>query len=708
MNLLAPWFLAGLALIAGPVIAHLIRRATRERVAFSAVRFLDESAPRLDRRSRVQHPWLLVLRCLIVATLVLGFARPYLRFAAADFSAPRERRHVIAILDESASMQRAGLTDAAHEKVHRLATGLGPDDRFVLLCAGLGVNELVGADQWTNTLPSERSALLRAILAGRKPGWGPTPLDSAIEATLSQWEELAETDDGPARRELVIVSDFTASARLAGVASVEWPDNAEVVLDAVSPAVPGNASLQWLGWTTTADGAPAARVRATRNVVADGELYWQLHDASNSRPLAARESLQLLPGASQILVIPWPQAAGDTLRLDLTGDDAAFDNRLFIVRPSVRELGVHYLGNHAADDPQHSHFYLQRALEGWQEPKAQLTTDLPAATATAPSLIVVDKPLEPAAVAALRSRLEAGSFVVALLEASSAAGGSDAQAMLATASALASESGWSIGPPENRDALLGQIDFRHPLFAPFANPLYSDFTRIRFWRPQPIELPSPSAAAVVARFDDGSAAVLEVPVGRGRLVVWGSGWSPQASQWVLSSKFVPWLQALAERTVGGTRQPTMAEIGDHARLAASGAILEPASPDPARVDAGNPSTLSSSPGIYTIFEGATRRHVALNVPASESQLEPLPLDTWEQLGVPLRQTASAASAQLRAQQQRAEAAAALEGRQQAWRWLLALAAALLVVESLFAGLLSRRAAPPAVAPASSPNLSSSA
>ncbi len=56
MNFLSPWFLLGAALIAGPILAHLIRRATRQRVSFSAMRFLQASPPKLDRKNRIQHP----------------------------------------------------------------------------------------------------------------------------------------------------------------------------------------------------------------------------------------------------------------------------------------------------------------------------------------------------------------------------------------------------------------------------------------------------------------------------------------------------------------------------------------------------------------------------------------------------------------------------------------------------------------------------
>ena len=133
MNFLSPWFLAGALLIAGPIIAHLVRRSTRDRVAFSATRFLDPSAPRLQRRSRVQNPWLLLLRCLIVAALAAGFARPFFSSETPLKPSADSPQHVVVVLDESASMQRAGLWDAARERVADIAADLSPADRFVLL-----------------------------------------------------------------------------------------------------------------------------------------------------------------------------------------------------------------------------------------------------------------------------------------------------------------------------------------------------------------------------------------------------------------------------------------------------------------------------------------------------------------------------------------------------------------------------------------------
>lgn len=683
MSVLAPWFLAGFVLIAGPIVAHLIRRATRDRLAFSTLRFLEPSPPRLDRRSRIQNPWLLALRCLIVALLAFGFARPFFPSATPPVAAPAPARHVVAVLDDSASLQRAGLPAAAHEKIAALAATLGPADRFVLLSAGGRVAELLPAAQWLATPPEQRASLVRSVLDNRTPGWGPTPLDAAAESALAHWEEMAEADAGaPVRRELVLVSDFAAGSRVAGLANLAWPSNVEVVLDQVRAPARGNVSLHWLGWSAPGEPA-AARVRVSRTSDTAGPLQLRLREARTGRSLGDPVSVELLPGGSTVALVPLPENAPSALTLDVSGDDEPFDNRLSLVRAPPREIALAYLGDHARDDAQHARFYVERAIAGWRDPVARLTEALPPPGHR--SLIVVAQPLDATRRAELRTRLEAGAFALVLI---------DRDEAVATAAALAGASGWSAAPPSSTDALLGQLDFQHPLFAPFADPRYSDFRRIRFWQPKPIALPPDTRATVVARFDDGSPAVLEAAVGQGRLVVWCGGWTPAASQWVLSSKFVPWLQALAERAAGGPALASIAEIGDTARLLAPHAPAEWRPVGSGDRPDRHPSspTAPTTPGLYTLAQLNETREVALNVPAAESNLAPLPLETWEQLGVPLRTETVLPSPLSRDRTSPSATAATLESRQQLWRWLLIAAVALLALESLASFALSRRAA----------------
>jgi hypothetical protein len=167
------------------------------------------------------------------------------------------------------------------------------------------------------------------------------------------------------------------------------------------------------------------------------------------------------------------------------------------------------------------------------------------------------------------------------------------------------------------------------------------------------------------------------------LIVWGGDWAPASSQWVLSTKFVPWLQALVERAAGGPSGALFAEVGDLRRLAprgtarwlaTSGAAL-PHEPD--------------HPGVYQLNDDAGPRVIALQTPAEESRTDPLPLDAFEQLGVPLRADANRLS-RAEVARQNAQSALEIEGQQKVWRWLLIAAAVLLALESFAALRLARR------------------
>ncbi len=109
--------------------------------------------------------------------------------------------------------------------------------------------------------------------------------------------------------------------------------------------------------------------------------------------------------------------------------------------------------------------------------------------------------------------------------------------------------------------MLGEIAFDHPLFAPLAGPQFNDFTKIRFWKHRRIDPKALGESRVLARFEGGDPAVVEKPLGKGRLVVLASGWNPVDSQLARSSKFVPLMAALLEG-----RTPPPVELASHTVL----------------------------------------------------------------------------------------------------------------------------------------------
>jgi hypothetical protein len=238
-------------------------------------------------------------------------------------------------------------------------------------------------------------------------------------------------------------------------------------------------------------------------------------------------------------------------------------------------------------------------------------------------------------------------------------------------------------------ALLEQIDYGHPLFVPFADPRYSDFTKIHFWRHRRLEIAAIPDAVILARFDSGDPALVEVPVGQGRVLVLTAGWHPADGQLALSSKFVPWLHALVEYASAAPPRPSQHYVGDVVNLPTSeNAPVKVLLPDNSEVESVDPQFRETAvPGIYRVSQGTNEWQFAVNLDPAESRTAPMVEDELERLGVPLRAGADrvAASPQRIQRQQETE----VESRQKLWRWIILGALLVLGLESWVSGRLTR-------------------
>jgi hypothetical protein len=244
--------------------------------------------------------------------------------------------------------------------------------------------------------------------------------------------------------------------------------------------------------------------------------------------------------------------------------------------------------------------------------------------------------------------------------------------------------------------MLGEIDFRHPVFAAFADPRYSDFTKIHFWRYVKLNAEAIPRGRVVAKFDSGDPAVLEVPAGAGRFMVLTSGWQPQASQLALSSKFVPLMYSILESSGIPSVQPAQYRVGDVVTLAALAPAIRPGMtlrlPDDSQLTlaAGETNfTRTDLPGIYTLAAESGPKRFVVNLDASESRTAPLPVDELERLGVPMvhgTDPTRSLEVERKTRLQNSE----LENRQKLWRWFIVVTLLVLVGETLLGGRAMRR------------------
>jgi uncharacterized membrane protein len=97
MSLINPAILLGLGFAAIPIIIHLMMKAKPKKLLFPALRLIQQRRQKNTRRIRLRHFWLLALRILVLAAIVLAITRPALPAAQYGLSS-RETLTLIAII----------------------------------------------------------------------------------------------------------------------------------------------------------------------------------------------------------------------------------------------------------------------------------------------------------------------------------------------------------------------------------------------------------------------------------------------------------------------------------------------------------------------------------------------------------------------------------------------------------------------------------
>lgn len=704
MSFLAPLFLVGALAVGFPIVFHLIRRTSREKLPFSSLMFLKPTPPRLTRRSRLEHLLLLALRCLVLALLAAGFARPFLKTPLPAASTPAAAARTVLLVDTSASMRRDGLWTEARSRAESILRRTPAQDRLTLLAFDQDPRPLVTFDEWTALAPGDRAAMAAGQLAEASPGWSGTHLGRALLHAVELLEaegraEEAAGSTGP--RRIVIVSDLQDGAALDGLQGFDWPKGIEVTLEPLRARRPTNAGLHL---APEADGTGAAtnagfKVRVSNAADSRREQFQAGWVRAGAKGFAAPPvDVYVPPGQSRVAMVPALPPGLPAEQLALSGDDEEFDNPVYAAPNQAEQITVRYLGSDSDKDPQQLAYFLKRALQQTRQRSVTLSvhspeTAVPQPPAGGARLMILGEAPGAAALEAARAWLASGRTLLFPLR--SAADAATLAGLLGAGTVSAEEA------RGGNYALLGQIDFTHPLFAPFSDPRYSDFTKIHFWKHRRLDAGQLPGATVLARFDNGDPAVLHLAAGRGSLFVLTSSWLPSDSQLALSSKFVPLLYSLLEMSGGPGAAPSQFLVGNRVPLAgtnaAGGVTLRLPEGGLTNLPANATSFVPRQPGHYAAWSGAVTQRFAVNLDPAESRTAPMPPDQLERLGVPLQTRVTPATPAAQAKNQERLQAAELEQRQKLWRWILIAALVALVTETFVAGWLARRSAAAAAA-----------
>jgi len=680
MPVLAPLFLLGLAAIAVPVLVHLVQREKRDPTAFPSLMFVEQTPAPFSARRHLRDPLLLVLRALALLALVLAFARPVFGRQVQAGEADQRRREIVVLLDRSFSMRVGQRWAVACAAVDSVIGGLAPGDRLTLMPFDRRATAVTEA---TGDVKQLRAGLDTVSL---------TDESTRLAPAIALAQQRLASSDAP-RKAVVLISDFqrtswdiTDDVQLA--AGIEL-----VPVDVASVAPVSDRSVRSVEVRPTGSGATqqvivSARIAnagdAVRAVTARLELAGRVVEER-------RVDLPRDGGASvnfAAITVP-PQLVPARVVLDadaVPGDDA--HHFLLQQSPALRTLLIE-----GRESP-----FLSRALSIGSAPRFDVITRTPSGVRAADligrRLVMLADGAFPTGLGAaslLRFVQEGGGLFVALGEPASA------RSWTGPASALLPGTIRSATDPRGDGAVLGSLDPQHPALSLLTGERAGDLLAARFLRYRAID----TTAGVLARFDDGSAALTEHAVGRGRVLTFASSLDGAWNDLPRQPAFLPFIQQLARYAAAWRDAPGALRIGASVQPAdlagAAGAGVKrwvAQSPSGARTQVGGdeaPAALQvREAGVYELRPGGSpgARPVLLAANIDPAELDFTSFDVT-QLTSALADPARRASAGAVAAEP--ESFADREARQHTWWYLMAAAVLLLAAESIIA----RRSVTPA-------------
>lgn len=708
MSFLAPLYFLGALAIAGPIIFHLIRRQPKGEVEFSSLMFLDSTPPRLTRRSRLENWPLLLLRCAAILLLAFAFARPFLPLSESD-SVAGVKQAVVLLIDQSASMQRAGLWDQAIKKANEIVKQTDDETLVSVIAFDSTPHTMLSLEESTTLVADARLGAAKDALDRIAPTWQTTDIGKAIRFAADQAALLElGTADGTAampnnpnasasiETRIVLLSDLQSGAAIETLQGYEWPDRVWLDVETLVASTRGNVNLRVLPQPSPAeqtdeklaDQSDLVRVQVSQ--AEDGNTStFRLRFDGQEKDAAV---IQVPPGETRFFNVKLPDLETtpnepsetvtvpqtvSTATLNVIGDADDFDNAFHFIRPrrisqEVRfyESALKTLASSAdsnvADARDTLAFY---ALQiPWSDSTRQVqclaSADVQSLTDVArektPLLIFNGSAMLADKTDWLEKYVAGGGRLFIVLDQPVDELTRDAIASLLGSPDLTIEESREDQTDETSFCLISSVDFKSSLLAPLSDPGVNDFSNIRIWRQRKVAGIG-TDVRVTLKLDNGSPLLLsrdvsddDVQTPQGKVWLLTTGWQPSESQFALSTKFVPILLGM---------------LGPNRQLAPESLVVGDAIAD---------DEIATVPGIVDRDDGSK---LAVNLNSVESQTAPLDLDRLAEFG------AIVSSPATREQDETAKRALRdieLESRQGWWQWLILATLGLIAAETLLA------------------------
>jgi len=562
MTFINPAILFGLLAVGLPVIIHLLTKPRLKRIKWAATKFLLKSVQKNRRRVQMEDLLLLILRCLLVALLVLLFARPAFLTDSAGVSLGGEASTVVILLDNSASMGQSNGTETRFDQAKSMADGilskLGAGSAAALYLIADGAKPVIPKP--TQDFAVVRRSITQASLTGRG-----TDLYPGLKAAV----DLLKAVPG-GHREIFVLTDSQEAAwrELAKIRQLQDENKKEIVMHFVIVGERGEdnlavSGLQMIG-TVAAVNQPlrcAVTVSNWSKTPAERVPVKLAIDGDAPQDEAMIDKID--PGASRTvsLFVRFREPGYHSVTASIPGDRLPADNQrslALLVLEQIRALVVE--GTTNPDPSARDGFFLKHALapvrpDQVDEYPVKVTvgqsSELESSTIDQYQLVFLSNvaQLTPLGAQNLQRYVNSGGALIIFPGPSTDI--SYYNATLGTL--LPAQLGAAKDAPATQKFLGWQShDYAHPVTALWNDPSSGTLGGIRVSKYYPLAAkPGDSTSRIMVKYANGEPAVMEQSVGKGKVVLFSSTATTAWGSLPIHPAFVPLLLRIIAYATSG-------------------------------------------------------------------------------------------------------------------------------------------------------------
>jgi hypothetical protein len=672
MSFLTPLFFLGVAALAAPILVHLVRRTRARRVQFPALVFVRQVPQRTIRRRTLHNLLLLLLRCLAILLIVIAFTRPFFSggSAAKDNSAAGA---TVILIDNSLSLRREGMFAEAQRRAETALDDARNDEQVALVSFDKRYTVI-------NRFLADKNRV-RSGIQSLGAGWDGTDYEQALRGAESLLSEIETT--GPKR--IVMISDFQMPGWTAASATFKLANNTQLTtLDVGGNAPPPNVAIT----NVEARGVVFGQKYLDNLVVHVSNFsdmprdHVQVDFQINEQTVEKRD-ISLNSRDSRVVEFTGFNLNDGANRctIDIATGDFAPDNRFYFTLR--RETPAKALIIENASRGRSDSLHLQSALTTNDD--LPFTFALKSAGSVDPasisdySLVVLNDtgPISSALADTLAKFVNAGGqMIVSTGPRTQTDTFNNSLQQVAPATlreAVQTKAGESVA--------ITEVKFDHPIFEVFQESgRLAAANVIGYFRSEPR-----ANAAVLARFEDGSPALVEARTGKGRVLLFTSSLGPSWNDLPLTPLYLPFIHQMV-RYAGTREENAWYGLGQTFTVGKRTEQAPPAidTPGGARLSEsrstpdGDLLVTAREPGFYRLRYNSQPDFAAVNIDGAEGDFTKLNFGEF-MAGV----TGGAGSAE-GADANRNLSSEEVEGRQRVWWALLLVALLLLLAESFLA------------------------